>query len=137
EYFDALDEDAEQTDYRWSLGFRVGEGGKLGDVVPDSPAARAGLAPGAKLIAVEGRTFSETQLKDALAATRPSTADSTKGPRGHDAVEVIAASGDFVRTYHIAYTGGPRYPVLKRRSGTPDLLPAITKPLVARPKHKS
>ena len=130
EYFDALDEEAEATDYRWSLGFRVGDNDKLGDVVPDSPAARAGLAPGAKLLAVEGREFSNTLLKDALMATRPAGADSTKGPSGRTGIDVIASSDGFVRATRIEYAGGPRYPMLKRRPGTTDLIARITAPLV-------
>jgi predicted metalloprotease with PDZ domain len=132
DYMDALDAEAEQSDYRFSLGFRVGDAGTLGDVIPDSPAARAGLAPGAKLIAVEGRTWSRQALDDALDATRPVVAapDSAAaaGPRGRDGIEVIASSDGFVRTCRIAYTGGPRKPVLRRRSGTPDLLARITAP---------
>jgi predicted metalloprotease with PDZ domain len=125
DYFDALDEAAESSDYRWSLGFRVGDGGTLADVIPDSPAARAGLAPGAKLLAIEGREFSNTVLKDALLATRPAGADSTKGPSGRTHLEVISSRDGFVQVSRIEYAGGPRYPVLKRRVGTADLMARI------------
>jgi len=126
DYFDALDEDAESNDYRWSLGFRVGDGGRLTDVIPDSPAARAGLSPGAKLLAIEGREFSNTVLKDALLATRPAGADSSKGPSGRSGLDVVSSSDGFVRVSRIEYAGGPRYPVLKRKPGTADLLARIT-----------
>jgi predicted metalloprotease with PDZ domain len=129
DYMDALAADAEQSDYRFSLGFRVSSSGELGDVIPDSPAARAGLSPGAKLIAIEGRAFTRTALDDALEATRPAAApDSTGAPRGRDGIEVIASSDDFVRTYRIAYAGGPLAPVLIRRPGTKDGLGRILAP---------
>jgi predicted metalloprotease with PDZ domain len=41
---------------------------KITDVRWDSPAFRAGIAPGATLVAVEGREFSIDRLKDAIAA---------------------------------------------------------------------
>jgi predicted metalloprotease with PDZ domain len=136
DYYDALESEFGGADYRFSLGFRIDDEGKLGDVLPDSPAARAGLAPGAKLIAVEGRTWSRTALDDALDATRLVARDSTAhAPFGREAIEVIAASDDFVRTYRITYAGGPRKPVLIRKKGTPDGLAAILAPR-ARKAHK-
>ena len=129
EYMEALAADAEQSDYRFSLGFRVTASGELGDVIPDSPAARAGLAPGAKLIAVEGRAFTRTALDDALDATRSATRpDSTSAPRGRGAIEFIASSDDFVRTYRVEYAGGPRQPILERRPGSKDGLARILAP---------
>ena len=136
DYFDALDADAERTDYRFSLGFRVGQGGKVSDVLPDSPAARAGLPPGATLVAVEGRKWSKDVLDDALDATRPVEADPAKalaaGPRGKTSLELLAATGDFYRTYRTEYAGGPKVPYLERRKATPDLLGRITAPRAAR-----
>jgi predicted metalloprotease with PDZ domain len=130
-----VDAARERTDYRYSLGFRVGRGGAIPDVLPDSPAARAGMAPGMKLIAVEGRLWSRDALDDALDATRPagadSIADASRGPRGRTAIELLAAQGDFVASYRLTGLSGPSFPTLRRRPGTADLLGRILAPRAA------
>ena len=100
-----------------SIGLLFGDG-KVLDVVPSSPAAKAGLAPGMKLIAVNGQTFSADDLKQAVA-------DSKTG----GAIELIAENGKFVKTHTVSYKGGARYPTLERGKGEPDLLAEIMKPL--------
>ena len=45
------------ADLNASLGFNISENGSIGDVVPESIAARAGLAPGARIVAVNGRAL--------------------------------------------------------------------------------
>ena len=97
----------------------------LADVIPDSPAAKAGLGPGMKVVAVGGRRFTLDALRDAVKATKTGT-----GP-----LEVIAANADFFGTYRLDYHGGERYPHLERDAARPDLLSEIAKPLpTARPK---
>ncbi len=136
EYLEALNAEAERTDYRFSLGFRVVKEGTLPDILPDSPAARAGLAPGMKLVAVNGRMWSKSVLDDALDGTKPAERDPGKalaaGPRGRNAIELLAASGEFYRTYRVEYAGGPRFPYLKRRAGAADGIARITAPRAAR-----
>ena len=100
-----------------SVGLLVGDG-KVLDVVPDSAAAKAGLAPGMKLVAVNGRKFSPEELKAAVAETK------TGGK-----LELLTENGEFYKTYAVAYKGGAKYPALTRESGTPDLLADILKPL--------
>src|SRR5439155_773802 len=56
----------EITDEQYSLGFDAHKDGALIDVLTDSPAARSGLAPGMKLVAVDGRRYSRKVLEDAL-----------------------------------------------------------------------
>ena len=46
-----------------SVGFQVGGDGLVGDLVPESPASKAGLAPGMKLLAVNGRRFTPDGLE--------------------------------------------------------------------------
>ena len=57
-------------------------------------------------------------MKDALVAGK-----SAKG-----ALELLAENGGFFRTYALDYHSGPRWPVLERVAGTPDLLAEILKP---------
>jgi predicted metalloprotease with PDZ domain len=87
------------------------------DVIPGSPADRAGVPTSAKLIGVNGRTFSKERLDDAL--------DSSA--RGVP-VELLLQDADIFLTAKLDYRGGPRYPVLKRTPGKADLLGAISKP---------
>ena len=60
------------ADLNASLGFNVRENGSIGDVVPESIAARAGLAPGARIVAVNGRAYSTARLRDAVKASSKS-----------------------------------------------------------------
>jgi predicted metalloprotease with PDZ domain len=103
----------------YSIGVLAKEDGMLADVIPDSPAAKAGLGPGMKVVAVGGRRFTLDALRDAVKATKTDT-----GP-----LEVIAANGDFFGTYRVDYHGGERYPHLERDATRPDLLSAVVKPL--------
>jgi predicted metalloprotease with PDZ domain len=102
-----------------SLGFTVKDGGNVGDVIPSSPAARAGIAGGAQIIAVNGRKFSMDALREVVKASPSSTAP----------IELIVESGQFFSTVRIPYTGGIRYPHLERVTGKPDLLEMLGKPL--------
>ena len=58
----------EFTDLRFSLGFELDKDGAVTDVVPGSAAADAGLGPGLKPIAVNGRRFSAERLREMLRA---------------------------------------------------------------------
>lgn len=100
-----------------SVGVAVSGDGLVGDLVPNSPAAKAGLAPGMKLLAVNGRRYSPDGLKTAVAAT------ATGGK-----LELLAENGDFFKTHTVDYKGGARYPRLEKQDGKPDLLSEIVKP---------
>jgi predicted metalloprotease with PDZ domain len=106
------------TDVRWSLGFIVKKDGLLPDVLPDSPAALAGVAPGSTLLAVNGRRYTRERLREAIAESAKS-----KG------VDLIVEDGEFVRAHHLAYSGGERYPHLVRVDAKPDVLGTIIHPL--------
>jgi predicted metalloprotease with PDZ domain len=107
------------SDYYSSLGFQVGSGGAISDVIPDSPAARAGVTPGAKIIAAGGRRYSEDALSDLVKASPKSTAP----------IELILESGDLFSTVRIDYHGGVKYPHLERVESKADLLTLLGKPL--------
>ena len=46
------------SDLKYSMGFSLDEDGKLSDVITGSPAYEAGIGPGMKLLAVNGRKWS-------------------------------------------------------------------------------
>ncbi len=114
----AAEETGRLVDARFSLGFSVDDDGDIPDVIPDSPAARAGVAAGSKLVAVNGRRYSRDLLRDAIrdSASRR--------------VELIVENGDAFATHRLEYSGGERYPRLERDETRPDLLSKITAPLV-------
>ena len=108
-----------QTNLQYSLGFVVDDDkGVVSDVVPGSPADRAGLAPGSKLVAVNGRKWSKELLHEALAG----------GGQGERPVELLVEKDDVYKSHSLAYAGGERYPELERIPGTPDFLEAIARP---------
>ncbi len=113
----AAEEAHETLDARFSIGIAVGKDGAIPDVVPDSPAARAGAGPGMIVMAVNGKRYSRDVLHDALKAskTRP--------------VELLLENGDDVATYKLDYSGGERYPDLEREASRPDVLSRIVAPL--------
>jgi predicted metalloprotease with PDZ domain len=103
-------------DWSYSLGFIMREDGNVADVIPGSPAAKAGLAPAMKVLGVDGRKLG-----------RESLADAVKLDRGH--IELLVTNSDFYKILTLAYRGGARSPHLEREAGKPDLLQAIGRPL--------
>jgi predicted metalloprotease with PDZ domain len=112
----------QETDLDYSLGFDVHASGgdesdRIIDVIPGSPAAKAGLAPGMHLLAVNGRRWTPEVLRDAI-----KRAKSDKAP-----IEVMAENNDYFQTYRIDYHGGEHYPHLEGIRGKTDVLTEIAK----------
>lgn len=119
DYQSALDGYNKRMDLRSSIGLRLdSEGGEIVDVVPGRPAAEAGVAPGMKLLAVNGRKWSEDVVRDALTASKKAA-----GP-----LELTVENGEYLSTYRLDYHGGGRYPVLLRDRSKPDVLSRILSP---------
>ncbi|NGZ85342.1 M61 family metallopeptidase [Duganella aceris] len=100
----------------YSVAMEVGAGGIVADVLEDGPARQAGLAPGMKLDAVNGRPYSTALLRQAI---REAASDAKP-----IALTVSGRPGPLLLDYH----GGERFPALERIPGTPDLLAAIIQP---------
>ena len=118
-YERANEKASEYTDLRFSLGLELDKDGAITDVVPGSVAAEAGLGPGLKPIAVNGRRLSVERLREVLRA----------GRNGTEPLELLAEDGDFVRAFRLDWHGGELHPVLVRDAAKPDLLSEILKPL--------
>jgi hypothetical protein len=86
-------------------------------------ADKAGVAPGMKLIAVNGRRYSPEVLMDAL---RESV--NSKQP-----IELLLENDDYFKSYALEYHDGPRYPHLVRDESKPDTLSDIIKPKLTTP----
>jgi predicted metalloprotease with PDZ domain len=106
------------VDASCSLGFVVKEDGEFSDVIHGSPAYDAGIGPGMKLVAINGRAWAKEVLLDALRASKD-----TKQP-----IELLVENAKFFKSYSIAYHEGIRSPHLER-SEKSDVLHEILKPL--------
>jgi predicted metalloprotease with PDZ domain len=104
-------------DVAYSIGLDLREDGTISDTTEGMPAALAGIGPGMKLIAVNGRQYSAEVLRDALRAGKSATAP----------LELLVENTDYYKTYKINYHGGERYPHLVRDDAKPDLLSEIYK----------
>jgi predicted metalloprotease with PDZ domain len=122
DYQKALEEANKVVDLSYSVGFKLGEDGGIGDVVMGTPAYAAGLGPGMKIIAVNGDAFTVQSVREAIR--------SAKGPA--NAIELLIQNGPSLKTYRIDYHGGERYPHLERDSTHPDLIQQIIKPVKPR-----
>jgi predicted metalloprotease with PDZ domain len=118
-------------DLSFSLGVEVQTGsgeenGRLADVIPGMPAAEAGLAPGMRLLSVNGRGFTPGALHEAIAEAKST----------NKLIVITADNGGFVLTYNVQYHGGERYPHLVRNTAQPDLLSDTLRPLTSRESAK-
>jgi predicted metalloprotease with PDZ domain len=116
----ALERASKEYVEEWfSIGIRVlKEDGTIQDVLPGSAAARAGIGPGVKLVAVNGRKWSKQVLRDAIRATRKATTP----------LELITLDGEFYSTHRLDWRGGERFPWLVRDTAAPDRLGEILRP---------
>jgi predicted metalloprotease with PDZ domain len=105
-------------DVWYSLGIRVDKQGNIQDVRVGGAADKADLAPGQKIIAVNGNIFSADALNSAIKEAKGAT----------EPIHFILQSDTFVSTANIDYHDGERYPRLVRAEG-PAYLDDITKPL--------
>ncbi|HZW94925.1 MAG TPA: hypothetical protein VFF64_18400 [Candidatus Eremiobacteraceae bacterium] len=102
-------------DVRYSIGIELREDGTITDTTEGMPAALAGIGPGMKLVAVNGRKYSAQTLRDTLKVGKGGTAP----------LELLVENTDYYQTYKIDYHGGERYPHLVRDESKRDLLTEI------------
>ncbi len=120
----AAEEESKLYDFWYSLGIMVqgagdsSEDGTIRDVVPGASAARAGIAPGMRLIAVNGRRYKEQSLRDALRSAKD----------GKEPIALLVENLDTFQTFAADEHGGEKHPRLERDSAKPDLVSAIGAP---------
>ena len=99
------------------LGLNLRDDGGIADTIEGDLAAKAGIGPGMKLIAVNGRRFSPDALRDTIKAAKNSSAT----------IDLLVENDDYYKTYKLDYHGGEMYPHLVRDDSKPDLLSEILK----------
>jgi predicted metalloprotease with PDZ domain len=103
---------------KYSIGLWLKDDGEIVDTIEGMPAALAGIGPGMKVVAVNGRRFSADILHDALRTGKASSAP----------LELLIENTGYYKTYKVDYHGGNKYPHLVRDESTRDVLSAIIKP---------
>jgi predicted metalloprotease with PDZ domain len=106
-------------DLSHSLGVSLGKGGNIGGVVWDSPLFRQGVTGAATIVAVNGREFSNDELKGAIKAA--------KG--GREPIRLLIKEGPRYRTIDVAYHDGLRFPHLEKAVGGTAPLDRLLAPL--------
>lgn len=104
------------TNLGYSIGLEVDDKGRVREVVWDSAAFKAGMAPGEKISHVNGQPFSSALL---LAAVKASASQPVRL-----AFELDGKKHDV----QLDYRDGLRYPALVRVPGKPDYLSPLLKP---------
>jgi predicted metalloprotease with PDZ domain len=107
----------------FTVGLFLGSEDKIVDVLWDGPAFKAGLAPGMKLISVDGKLYNAKVLRDEIVHAQQS-----KKP-----VQVNVQHDGSVELHTIDYSGGLRYPHVVRVQGRTDYLSEI---LASKPATK-
>jgi predicted metalloprotease with PDZ domain len=118
DYFKKLEARRKIADFSYSLGFVIGRENKLGDVLWDGPAYRAGLTAGTQLVAVDGVSYDKDRLQAIIKAAKT----------GGEAIELLVKNGDRYSTVRIDYHDGLRYPHLTRDTNVPARLDEILAP---------
>jgi predicted metalloprotease with PDZ domain len=99
----------------YSIGLLLEENGNIIDTVEGMPAATAGIGPGMKVVAVNGKRFTPELLSDVLRAAK-----SNSNP-----IELLVENADYYAIYQLDYHGGEKYPHLVRDESKPDVLTEI------------
>ena len=96
-------------DLTYSLGITVAKG-KIGAMMWDGPAFKAGLTVGQEIVAVNGVPYTDDVIKAAVTAA--------KG--GKDPIRLTMKTDDRVRDVNALWNGGLRYPRFEKVAGAPD-----------------
>ncbi len=100
-----------------SLGMSISDSGAVhGTLVPGMAADSAGLAPGMKVIGVNGKKFTLDRFRDGV-----------KDTTTRNNIELLTLDGDVFKTFVIDYADGARYLHLVRDDAHPDRLEIILK----------
>ena len=102
-----------------SLGFYVGQDGKIESVVWEGLAYKAGITPQMQLEAVNDQKYTPALLNETILAAE----------KNQQPIKLLLKRGDDFRTVSLDYHGGLRYPHLERVPSTPGRLDEIIAPV--------
>lgn len=102
------------VDQSYGIGLIVKNDGEISSVIWDSPAFKAGLLVGAKIVAVNGDEYSGDVFKAAIKAKAP--------------FQIILKKDKYYRTLSLDYSGGLRYPRLEKTGEGEGSLDKLLKP---------
>lgn len=103
------------VDLTYSLGLVMGKDGAVAAVQWGGPAFKAGIAPGTKIVAIDGQAYSDDDLKTAITNAKGGTAP----------IKLLIRQDDGYRTVDVVWNGGLRYPHLERTGKGPSSLDAL------------
>ncbi|MFN7941414.1 MAG: hypothetical protein U0X73_07425 [Thermoanaerobaculia bacterium] len=111
-----------QIDWTYGLGVKLDPDGKVLEVVADSPAAAAGLVPHAKLVGVDGASWSPEALRAAL--------DAAVGRS--EPMRLLVERDRRLSTLAVDFHAGALYPHLERLPGAAERLSKLLAPRAAK-----
>ena len=117
DFYRSEERDANRVLEVYTVGLRLRDDGGVIDTIEGMMAAKAGIGPGMKIVAVNGRRFSADVLHEAIKAAKS----------GSDPIELLVENTDYYKTFKLDYHEGERYPHLVRDESKPDLLSEIIK----------
>jgi predicted metalloprotease with PDZ domain len=103
-----------------SLGLVISKEGAVLDAIEDGLAAKKGIGPGMKIVAVNDRKYGQEFL---LAAMR-------EAHTSHQPIRLLMENAEYIRPVSLDYFDGPLNPHLVRDETKPDLLDEIFRPKV-------
>jgi len=104
-----------RADFTFTVGMIVSDDGTVVDVTHGGTAYDAGVAPGMKIVAVNGEQYSPDKLREAI-----SSAKTVLNP-----IQFIVANGAQFKTMSMEYHDGLKYPHIERDGSRPDYLSEI------------
>src|ERR1700723_1543442 len=106
---------ARRADFTFTIGMIVSDDGTVVDVTHGGTAYDAGVAPGMKIVAVNGEQYSPDKLREAMG-----NAKTVLNP-----IQFIVANGAQFKTMSMEYHDGLKFPHIERDGSRPDYLSEI------------
>jgi len=103
----------------YSLGLQTGSDDTVTDVLIGSPAYQAGVGPGMKIIAINGRRASDELLHGAIRNAKTAS----------QPIEFILENAGYFQVVKLDYHGGEKYPHLVRDNSAPAILDSVLIPM--------
>ena len=111
--------DSSAIDLTYSIGLSISNKGDVRAVSWEGPAFKAGMAPGAHIISVNGEPYTSDRMKEAVKSA-------TSTP-----IEIRYEADGQIHSAEIPYHGTLRYPQLERIPGSVDRLSGLLAPINA------